>query len=212
MAIRLVIADDHPVVLAGLEQLLGSEDGFLVVASCTDGRQALEATLEHRPDILLLDIRMPGLLGTEVLAELRRRGMETRVVLLTAAIEDDQVLEAVGLGVQGVVLKEMAPQLLLRCLRKVHGGGKWLESESFGRALATAAGRRARNGDDPSRLSKRELEIVHLVGEGLRNREIGERLFISEGTVKVHLHNIFEKLGIDRRASLARYAVTGKLD
>ncbi len=211
MTIRIVIADDHPIVLDGLEQLLRLEDDFDVVARCSNGREALEATLAHRPDLLLLDIRMPELAGIEVLAELRRRASPARVVLLTAAIEDDEVLEAVSLGVRGVVLKEMAPQLLLRCLRKVHAGGEWLERESFGRALEAAAARAAPGGEGRQALTRRELEIVRLVGEGLRNREIAERLFISGGTVKVHLHNIFDKLGIDRRAALVRYATDKRI-
>lgn len=211
MTIRVVIADDHPIVLGGLEQLLGSDGDFEAVRSCTDGRQALAATLELAPDLLVLDLRMPGLDGLEVLGELRRRGSETRAVLLTAAIDGAEVVEALSLGARGLLLKETAPQALLDCLRKVHAGGRWLEGEM----LAALEAVEARGGGGPAtgqRLSRREAEIVRLVGEGLRNREIGERLFISEGTVKVHLHNIFEKLGIDRRAALVRYASRRKLD
>lgn len=204
-----MIADDHPIVLGGLEQLLGGESDFLVVASCADGRAALEAALEHRPDVLLLDLRMPGLAGVEVLAELSRRGSEVRTVLLTASIEPDEALEALGLGARGVVLKETAPEVLLECLRRVHEGGRWLEDEVLGAELGN---RDTRSAGIPGagELSRRELEIVGLVGDGLRNREIGERLFISEGTVKVHLHNIFDKLGLDRRAALVRYALDRK--
>lgn len=206
MNIRLVLADDHPLVLEGLANLLRPEEGFEVLARCATGRETLEAVESHAPDLLVLDLRMPGLDGLDVLRELRTRGSAVRVVLLTAALDEDDVLEAIRLGVKGVVLKEMAPSLLLQCLRKVHAGGQWLEKDSVGRALERLLRRDSGMQEAQSVLTPRELDVVKMVAAGLRNKDLAERLFVAEGTVKVHLHNIYEKLGIDGRVTLALWA------
>jgi two-component system nitrate/nitrite response regulator NarL len=123
MPIRLVLADDHPLILDGLENLFHLEKDFQVVARCTDGLETLQAVRRHRPDVLILDIRMPGKDGLEIVRELRKEKLPARVVLLTAALEEEEFLEAVRLGVQGLVLKEMAPKLLVQCIRRVHAIG-----------------------------------------------------------------------------------------
>ena len=123
MAIRLVLADDHPLVLDGLESLFRLEEDIQAVARCRDGEETLGAVREHRPDILILDIRMPKLDGLDLIRAMRRERLPTRVVILTAALDEEEVLEAIRLGVKGVVLKEMAPRLLVQCVRKVHAGG-----------------------------------------------------------------------------------------
>ncbi len=208
MTIRLVLVDDHPIVLGGLEQLFRSVEGFEVVASCGDGSAAVETVGRHQPDVLVMDLRMPGMDGLEVLRRLQASGeVSTRVVLLTGSIDEEEALEAIRLGVRGVVLKEMASRLLVECVRKVHAGERWLERGSFGAAMERAARREAAASDLAARLTPREIEIVRLVGRGLRNREIAERLFISEGTVKGHLHRIFTKLDLDTRSALTRYAL-----
>ena len=135
MPISLVLADDHPLLLNGLENLFRLEKDIQVLARCGDGVEALRAVREHRPDILILDIRMPRMDGLAVLRALKMEKLRTRVVLLTVALDEDEVLEAIRLGVRGVVLKEMAPQLIVQCVRKVHAGGEWLERSSVGRAL-----------------------------------------------------------------------------
>jgi DNA-binding NarL/FixJ family response regulator len=135
MTIRLVLADDHPLVLKGLELLFATEPDFAVLAYCADGVQALQAVRQHTPDILVLDLRLPGQDGLAVLRELKREKLPVKVVILTGALDEEELLEAIRLGVRGVVLKEMAPQLLLQSLRKVHAGEVWLEKRSFGRAL-----------------------------------------------------------------------------
>ena len=206
MSIRVVIADDHPIVVDGLEGLLRAAGGFQVVARCQDGSEALEALEEHRPDILVLDLRMPGLGGLDVLREMRARGLETRVAVLTAAVDEDEVLEAIRLGVKGVVLKEMAPNLLVQCLRKIHTGGQWIEKESLRKAVDKLLRREAAAREVASALTPKEIEVVRMAARGQRNKEIADRLFISEGTVKVHLHNIYEKLGIDGRMALSLWA------
>jgi len=206
MPIRLVLADDHPIVLDGLEQLFRLEQDFEVVARCWDGEEALRALRTLRPDILVLDIRMPRCDGLQVLRTLKTEDLPTRVVLLTAALEEDHLLEALQLGVSGIVLKEMAPRLLVDAVREVHAGGRWLEKVSSNRALERFLRRdEGERGAAPS-LTPRELEIVRLVVRGLRNRSIAEQLFISEGTVKIHLHNIYQKLEVSGRLELAVHA------
>ena len=206
MPVRLVLADDHPIVLDGLEQLFRAQKDFAVVARCQDGAETLRAVRQHRPDVLLLDIRMPAPDGLQVIRELQRDSLPTRIVLLTAALEEDDVLEAVRLGVKGVVLKEMAPQMLVECVRKVAAGEQWIERRSLTMALDKMLRREAGFREVASVLTPREIEIVRLAAGGLRNQAIADQLHISEGTVKVHLHNIYEKLGIDGRVALTHYA------
>ena len=206
MPVSLVLADDHPIVLDGLEQLFRAQKDFTVVARCRDGAETLRAVRQHRPDVLLLDIRMPAPDGLQVVRDLQQDGLPTRIVLLTAELDEDDVLEAVRLGVQGVVLKEMAPQMLMECVRKVAAGEQWIERRSLTRALDKMLRREAGFREVASVLTSREIEIVRLAAQGLRNQAIADRLHISEGTVKVHLHNIYEKLGIDGRVGLTLYA------
>jgi DNA-binding NarL/FixJ family response regulator len=206
MPIRLVLADDHPIVLDGLEQLFDLEEDFRVVARCRDGEEALTALREHQPDILVLDIRMPGRDGLEVLRAIREEQLPSRVVLLTAALQEDQLVEALRLGVGGVVLKEMAPQLLVDAVREIHTGGRWLDKSSVNRALDRLLQRDAESREAAPALTPREREIVRMVTRGLRNRAIAAQLFITEGTVKIHLHNIYQKLDVNGRLELAVYA------
>ena len=202
MAIRLVLADDHPLMLDGLESLFRGAGGFEVIARCRDGEETLQAVRQHKPDVLVLDLRMPRLSGVDVLRKMRAEGLATRVVVLTAVLDEDEVVEAVGLGVRGAVLKEMAPEMLLKCVRRVHDGGTWLERTAAGRALDRLGRGGGVHRVGVSSLTPREEEIVRLVARGLRNREIGERLGIGEGTVKVHLHHAYEKLGVETRTEL----------
>lgn len=202
----LVLADDHPIILDGLEQLFRLEEGLEVVARCRDGEEALQAVRELVPDVLVLDVRMPGADGIDVLRTIDRESLATRVVLLTAGLEDEQLLDAIRAGARGVVLKDMAPQLLVEAVRTVLGGGQWLEKGLGGRALTKLLQRERGLEGASRRLTPRELEIVRMVARGLRNRAIAEQLFIAEGTVKVHLHNIYDKLGVDGRVELTLYA------
>lgn len=202
MPIRLILADDHPFILEALEGLFRAEKDIQVLARCSGGEEALDAVRRHRPDILVLDIRMPGKDGLAVIREMQKDAASTRVVLLTAAIDDEEVLEAVRLGVQGVVLKEMAPPLLVQCIRKVHAGGQWLERGILQRAMGKMMRHETAKKEMSQSLSTREIEIVRLICTGLRNKEVAEKLFISEGTVKVHLHNIYNKLEVDSRMDL----------
>lgn len=206
MAIRLVLADDHPIILSGLEQLFRLEGDFEVVARCTDGEQAIRAVLAHRPDILVLDLGMPVKDGLTVLREMKAADVPTRAVVLTASLDEDDLLEAVQLGARGFLLKGLAPELVVKCVRKVHAGEQWLERGLLVRATEKVSRREAGAREAGKVLTPRELEIVRMVALGLRNKAIAEALSITEGTVKIHLHNIYEKLGVDGRLALVLYA------
>jgi len=204
--IRVALADDHPIVLDGLEQLFRLEPDINVVARCRNADEALRAVRTASPDVLVLDLLMPGGGGLDLLRAMGDKDRRTRIILLTAVIDDDQLLEAIRLGAQGVVLKDMAPQLLVEAIREVHAGGQWLEQGLGGRALRRLLSREKRASEAARLLSSREREIVRLVAAGLRNRAIADRLSISEGTVKVHMHNIYEKLDLNGRVELTNYA------
>jgi len=206
MPITLVLANDHPIFLEGLEDILRREPDFQVLARCLEGQAALRAVRELKPDVLILDLRMPKMDGLGVLREMQEEKLSTRVVVLTAALDEDEVLEAIRLGVQGVVLKEMAARLVVQCVRKVHAGEQWLEKRSVSLALERLLKREAAAREIAGLLTSREIEIVRMVADGLRNREIADRLYINEGTVKAHLHNIYEKLRVNSRLQLTRYA------
>lgn len=207
MALRLVLADDHPILLRGLESLLRIEPDFEVLAACKDGDEALQAVRQYHPDLLILDLRMPGKDGLAVLRAMQQeRLVGTRVVILTAMTDEHEVLEAVQLGARGVVLKEMAPHFLVQCARKVAAGGEWLERRTAGRGLEVLLKREAGLREVTSLLTARELEIVRMIATGLRNKEIAERLSITEGTVKIHLHNIYGKVNVNGRLALMVYA------
>ena len=202
MPIRLVIADDHPLILDALTHLFSADADFQVLARCQDGAKTLQAVRQYQPDVLILDVRMPGQGGFAVLRELREEQWPTQVVLLTVALDEGEALEAARLGVRGVVLKEMAPQLLVHCVRKVYDGGTWLERQSAGRVLDTLLRHEAGTRAVAGILTSRELEIVRLVASGLRNKSIADALYISEGTVKIHLHHVYDKLRLSGRDAL----------
>lgn len=204
--IRVILADDHPLVLNGLYHLLREYPEFEVLERCSSGQEAVDAVRRLRPDILVLDLLMPGMGGLDVARQLHPEGVPPRIVLLTAQLHEDELIEALHLGVCGFVLKEMATKLLVECLRRVHAGGQWLEKDAAGRAMAKLVRREAKGREIATLLTPREIEVVRLVAKGLANKEISSGLFIAEGTVKIHLHNIYEKLKINRRADLVRIA------
>jgi two-component system nitrate/nitrite response regulator NarL len=206
MPIRLIVADDHPLILDGVENLFQLEEDFQLLARCKDGIETLEAVRQHRPDVVILDIRMPGKDGLTVAREMLAEKLPTRVVFLTGEIDEDQILEAVRANVRGIVLKEMAPQLLVQCIRKVHEGEQWLDRRSTMMNLEKLMRRETGAREAAALLTPREVGMVRMVAQGLRNKEIADQLCISECTVKTHLHNIYEKLHMDSRLTLLRYA------
>ena len=198
---RIVIADDHAIIVSGIESILRDTD-YEVVGSVSDGNAVLPAIDAHRPDILLLDVSMPGQSGIAALRALRAQGRTVPVVLLTAGLEDSDLLDAVRLGVEGIVLKEAAHVQLLECLDKVRSGERWIEAGLLSRALDLSVAGGA-DKDPLQLLNVREKAIAELVQRGLRNRDIAARLSMNEGTVKVYLHRIYRKLGIGNRTELA---------
>jgi DNA-binding NarL/FixJ family response regulator len=204
MSIRLVVADDHPVVLDGLTQVFSFEPDFQVVAQARNGDEALDAVRRHHPDVAVLDIRMPGKDGLAVIRELNREKLPTRVVVLTATGQDD-VFDAIRMGVRGVVLKDMAPKLLVHCIREVHAGRRWLEKGYATHAVEKLLQREAGTRDVTKALTPRELQIAQMMAKGMHNKEIAEKLSITEGTAKNHLHHVYEKLKVDGRMALMQY-------
>lgn len=204
--IRIVLADDHPFILDGLDQLFRHEPECQVVARCTDGEEALQAVTMLKPDVLVLDVRMPKLDGIEVLRRLHERQLPVKTVLLTASLDDARLLEAFRLGASGLVLKESAPRLLVQSLRQVMAGEQSWNGKAIAGALRLVLQREREMASVAAALTPREIEITKMAASGLRNREIAEQLAITEGTVKFHLHSIYEKLQINGRYALIGYA------
>jgi DNA-binding NarL/FixJ family response regulator len=202
--VRIIVADDHPMVLTGLAEMLVASGNFTLLASCHDGATALHAVHSLKPDVAILDIRMPGMSGLDVLREIRSQDLPTRVLLLTADIDDEQTLEAIRQGVNGVILKSMAARLLVEGVRKVAAGGYWVETESLRRAVDKLLRREITRAE--GLLTPSEDRVLRLVAEGRTNGEIGKTLNISEGTVKSHLHNIYSKLEVKNRRELVDHA------
>lgn len=206
--IRILIADDHRIIVTGLESML-RDTGYEVVGSVGDGREVAAAVARLRPEILLLDVSMPGLSGIEVLRAARGQRAGPAVVLLTAGLHDSELMEAVRLGVDGIILKQGAHNLLVPCLDAVSSGGRWIDPTLIQRTLDLALG--GGEPPDPYRtLTARERSIAELAAQGLRNRDIAARLAVNEGTVKVYLHRIYRKLGVGSRTELAILARNGK--
>jgi two-component system nitrate/nitrite response regulator NarL len=205
--IKILIADDHVIFRDGLRKLLDSDDELTVVGEACSGAECIEMLGSLKPDILLLDLRMPDKSGLAVLEEVNFDTVPTRVIVLTAAEDDREVIRAMRLGARGVVLKQSATEVLLRSIHRVHAGEIWLDNRMTAEVMkAFSIPEAAARGGKPL-ISDREKQIVQLVVQGFRNKEIGVKLFITEQTVKNHLHNICDKLGVSDRLELALYAV-----
>jgi len=206
------VADDHAIFRDGLRKLLADAEEIQIVGEASNGVECIKMLAKLKPDILLLDLRMPEKDGLGVLEEVNFDSTPTRVIVLTAAEDDRDVVRAMRLGARGVVLKQSASDLLVKAIHKVFDGEIWLDNRMTAEVIdafkkSAEAGQRR----EKPLLSDREKEIVQLVAQGFRNREIGEKLFISEQTVKNHLHNIFDKLGVSDRLELALYAIHHRL-
>jgi two-component system, NarL family, nitrate/nitrite response regulator NarL len=194
--IRVVCVDDHPIALAGLRQLLDGE--FTVLARCANAQEALRAVRVYEPDVLIVDEDMPVLGGIDVLKQLRTSGDRTPVVLL-ATHNDQKLLEALKLNVEGVVFKQSDPRHLIRCIREVHAGRRWLDAAVDEKAAETS------DGQALDILTRRQIEVARAAVSGLSNKELAQRLGVSEGTIKNHLHAIYERLKVEGRLSLLLY-------
>ena len=206
MAIKLVVADSHPLFLLGLAQLLRSEPGFELLATCATAEETINAVWKERPDILIVAINLPDRNGLELIKELKNSSLEIKVVLLATAIEENQTIHALCYGVKGVVLKDIPSRLLLQCLQKVAAGGMWMEKESMVHAFEKMLHREAGMRRLATILTARETEVLRCAASGLSNQQIAEQLIVREGTVKVHVHNIYRKLGFTNRVDLTLYA------
>jgi DNA-binding NarL/FixJ family response regulator len=213
--VRILIADDHPIFRDGLKRLLESEGEFKVIGEACDGVEAVAMARQLIPEVMLLDLAMPRRQGLDTLRELSSDARSVRVILLTAAAEKEQIVEALQLGARGVVLKDSATQILLKSIRAVMNGEYWVGRESVSnlvqylRTLVTPPSAFPQR--NKYRLTPRELEIIAAVVAGFANKEIAQYFKISEDTVKHHLSNIFDKVGVSSRLELALFAVNQSL-
>ncbi|MGA9641256.1 MAG: response regulator transcription factor [Terriglobales bacterium] len=211
--IRIVIADDHPIFRDGLRRLLEAETDMKVVGEACDGFEAVKLAAEIKPDILLLDLAMPRHTGLDALRDLsaNAKASPVRIILLTAAVEKKQIVEALQLGARGVVMKDSATQLLLKSIHAVMAGEYWVGRESVSNLVQYLRNLMQSTNEESKQkkfgLTPRELEIVSAIVAGYANREVAEYFKISEDTVKHHLSNIFDKLGVSTRLELALFAV-----
>jgi len=188
--IRVLVADDHPVVREGLVSLIDRQADMKVVAEAGNGREAVELHRSHHPDVTMMDLRMPELTGIEAIAAIRGETPEARIVCLTTFEGDEDVYRALQAGARGYLLKGFSRDVLLECIRSVHRGDMWIPPAIAGK-LATRVSR--------PELSSREMDVLGLLVRGKANKEIASSLDITEGTVKVHINHIFMKLGVSGR-------------
>jgi DNA-binding NarL/FixJ family response regulator len=196
--IRVLSVDDHPLVREGIAALINNQAGMQLAAQGSTGKEAIQLFREHRPDVVLLDVRLPDMNGIDAMITIRSEFPEARIIIVTSSEGDVEMQRALEGGASGYIVKSMPPQVLLEAIRKVHSGKKAIPAE--------VAARLADHYSDEG-LTTREIEILQQVAEGNRNRDIAEKLFISEGTVKVHIQHIMAKLGANDRTQAITIAV-----
>ena len=209
--VRIIVCDDHALFREGLARLLDEQPDFQVVGKAADGQELVEKTLELRPDVILLDVVMPGMDGIGAVRTQQRRKIPVRILMLSAFDEERFVLDAWKAGIHGYILKDTATQELVRAVRCVADGEVWIGEGFLSRIMdkyrAAVEGQLEDRASQPGGLTPREREVLELVATGLRNKEIAARLFVSEKTVKTHLTHIYQRLGLKDRVEVALYAI-----
>ncbi|MBV9223550.1 MAG: response regulator transcription factor [Acidobacteriaceae bacterium] len=224
--IRVLIADGQPIVLEGLRRVLGQYPGIQIVGEAADGVDIIEKAIGLEPDIILLDFKLPRVDGLTVLRGIQARVPQTKVIMFASSDNKEDFVEAMKLGCSGILLKEVPTPLIEKSIQRVQAGEIWLDSNTTAAVIrhfaspkdfpaAHAPGSSNNSGNKASReraqLSQREREIIILIAQGYKNKEIAEKMFITEQTVKNHLHNVFDKLGVSDRLELALYAIHNSL-
>lgn len=208
--IRIMIADDHSMVREGLKQLIELEEDIIVVAQAANGSEAIEKIIEYKPDVVLLDINMPEMNGLEVLTYLKQNDIRANVLILTIHNEVEYLFKAVEIGVKGYVLKDSESDVLIKAIRAIYNGDSYIQPN-----MASLLFKKMNNDDNSvnenSRLTKREIEVLKLITQGMLNKEIAHKLCISEKTVKNHVSNIFKKIEVSDRTQAAVFAIKNSI-
>ncbi|MFL6352424.1 MAG: response regulator [Bryobacteraceae bacterium] len=217
--IRILIVDGQPIVLEGLRSVLGPHTSIEIVGEAVDGIDAIEKAVQLDPDVLLMDVKLPRIDGLSVIRNIQTRAPRCKVILFASSESRDDFVEAMKLGCCGILLKEASPSLIEKSIIRVHSGEIWLDSNTTAAVIRQFAApgdfvpphSNGKTTRERAQLSQREREIIVLIAQGYKNKEIAEKMFITEQTVKNHLHNVFDKLGVSDRLELALYAIHNSL-
>jgi DNA-binding NarL/FixJ family response regulator len=204
MCIDLVLADPHPVMLDGLKHVFDESPDFSVKAAVNNGDAALDAVLLHKPHVLVMDLSLANRSGLSLIEEIQSQHLDTRPIVFTGA-PIGEVMRVIDMGIPGLVSKEKSRLILTRCIKAVSEGGKWLDRDLTMKTMSLLLEQQKKNAQASHVLTPRELTVARMVTEGLPNKKIASKLFISEGTAKLHLHHIYQKLNCPGRMSLQRF-------
>lgn len=206
--ICVAIVDDHTMVRQGLKQILELEDDITVIAQASNGEEAINIARTEQPDVILMDINMPGMNGLEAIKEMKDEKISSKIIVLTIHEDRDYLFKTLHMGAEGYVLKDADPNILIEAIRSVNSGQSYIQA-NMTKELVKEFKRVTHNNKEkskPNNLTSREIEVLELIAEGMINREIAQKLFISEKTVKNHISNIFKKLNVSDRTQAAIYA------
>jgi two-component system, NarL family, nitrate/nitrite response regulator NarL len=218
--IRVLIVDGHPIVLEGLRTVLARQTEIERIGEASDGVEAIEKTVTLDPDVVLMELKLPRVDGLTVLRSIQARAPRSKVILFSSSENKEEFVEAMKLGCVGILSKDAPTSLIEKSVNKVHAGEIWLDSNTTAAVIRQFAspsefpaihGGNGKSVRERAQLSQREREIIILIAQGYKNKEIAEKMFITEQTVKNHLHNVFDKLGVSDRLELALYAIHNSL-